>query len=202
MLMQKDVDRYVELMKDINQRLSICDNILNGKNPMGNEIYSIEVASLQFRKIFETIAVSSFIAQEPSFEKAKAILLRKSKARVLLRELERMNKDFFPRPAKIFKDDKNNVTITPSKVIHLTANDLVKGLERSSSVLHVRNPNLPRLNGKEIIGRFIQWRTNIISLLKEHTIHLKGDSGFFIVQMMAPDTLKPVMVRAEPSKNQ
>ena len=64
------MDTYVGVMVEIKLRTAVIDLYMSGRQNAGYKATNIEVIGLQFRKIFELIALSSLAAHRDLYSKA------------------------------------------------------------------------------------------------------------------------------------
>lgn len=191
------MNNYIAIMASIVDRLNFMDPPLKQfvENGTISQI-DFENAALQFRMIFEGIAIASFVANLPEYEKAQRELTGLAKARVVLREISRINPNFYPIPVREVVREGQPIQLIDLDEGYLTRNELEKYIEKCGHILHIRNPNKPPLDTTELTSQFLEWRLKIAKLLRTHKVTLLGDTGFYLIQMM-PQGGRPIWHRFE-----
>lgn len=146
---------------------------------------TLESISLQVRKILELIAMASLVANKTEYEKIYSNFANAWNAEYLLKDLGRVNPDFYPKPVMETPSDdpkvKNHLVDLDND--YLTKNEFIKVYKKCGAIMHASNP-LGRKIGYEYYKKSIpEWRQKIINLLNNHQIRLLGHDGFYLIHM-------------------
>src|SRR6267154_4901847 len=85
-------------MEEVKRRISVVDFFFTGG---GHALYvptTVESVGLQLRKVMELIAFGSLVANKDAYSTMYAEFAKHWNARLLLRDLARINQDFYPKP--------------------------------------------------------------------------------------------------------
>lgn len=182
---EPDIQRYCDLMEEVKRRISVVDFFLTGG---GHALYmptTIESVGLQLRKVMELIAFGSLVANKDIYSATYEKFATHWNARLLLRDLERVNQDFYPKPVV-------EVPHPDPKVLHqlkdrdpdyLSRDEFEKAYEKCGAIMHAENPYGSKIDYGYYQGKLPGWRTQVVNLLNNHQIRLVGEKGFYLVHM-------------------
>jgi hypothetical protein len=179
------MDTYVGVMVEIKLRTAVIDLYLSGRQNAGYLATNIEVIGLQFRKIFELIALSSLAAHRDLYSRAYADFAKHWEATKLLENVRHINPDFYPKPVIEEKTAQPEVksNLRPRDPDYLTKDELVQAHGRCGSLMHAANPYGRGIDYAFFNRCFPEWRAKTINLLNCHQLHVPGDTGFYLVHM-------------------
>lgn len=103
-LNQKTAELYCNILDEVKTRLEIIDRALAQETHDKHDRIAVsDLCSLQFRKVFEAIALGCLLVHGdlPGTTKLKMDVYRADK---LLKSLERLNPDFYPVPCQVIRD--------------------------------------------------------------------------------------------------
>jgi len=146
---------------------------------------TIESVYLQFRKILELIALGSLVANKGEFSKVYNDFAKYWNARSLLRDLERLNANFYPRPIVEVPSKRPRVKmdLQDKKDGFLSKDEFLKLYQKCGAIMHAGNPYGSQVD-YEYYERNIQgWLDKVIGLLNSHTIRLVNDPKLYVVHM-------------------
>ena len=182
-------EKYLGVLVEIKKRTTVIDSFISEETHAIFKAINIEVICLQFRKILELIAFSSLIANAEIFSRHYSEIEKKWNARLMLRDLERINPKFYPNPiiqdAPIIAGTKSNWRDRPND--YLNKDTFVRIYEKCGSLMHAANPYASPVNYNYYEENFSNWHQQIINLLDSHTISLFGDENLYLFQMGATD---------------
>jgi hypothetical protein len=95
---EPDIGKYCYQMEEIKLRINVVSSFLYGQSSAVYAPATVECVCLQIRKILELIAFASLIANKEACTKVFAKVSKAWNAGELLKELERVNPDFYPVP--------------------------------------------------------------------------------------------------------
>lgn len=181
-----DITKYVDLMEEVKRRIVVVNALLAEKPGLPYPATTVESLFLQLRKVLELIALGSLVANREEYSKVYAEFSKSWNARLLLRDLERVNPDFYPRALLATPGQ------TPEVKVHfvdepdaLTKDDFLKLYEKSGAILHAGNPFGSQVDYNYYVTSAPAWRDKVVALLNTHMFHLVGRSEKYVVAMGA-----------------
>ena len=180
-----EITQYSNLMEEIKVRMSVFDFFTIGE---GHALYkptTIESACLQLRKILELIAMASLVANKDAYSAAHKGFAKHWNAKRLLKDIERINPDFYPRPVILAppKDPGAQVRFIDRKEDFLTKAEFVEVYLRCSKMLHAENPYASKIVYKDYERDLPEWRLKVVNLLDLHWISLLDKKELYLIQM-------------------
>src|ERR1700681_4029713 len=97
-LSDPDIAKYCDLMEEVKRRIAVIDYFMTGK---GHALYipsTVESTCLQLRKVLELIAFGSLVANAEAYTSVYSKVSKAWQAADLLKELEKVNSEFYPVP--------------------------------------------------------------------------------------------------------
>lgn len=172
-------------MEEVKLRINAVDFFLTGGGHALYQPTSVESVGLQIRKVLELIVFGSLVANRDIYSAAYEKFASHWNARLLLRDLERVNPNFYPKPVvempssdtralRQLKDRQND---------YLTKNEFESAYEKCGSIMHAENPYGSRIDMKYFMEKLPIWRTQIVHLLNDHQIKLLNEPGFYLIHM-------------------
>ena len=180
-----DLDLYVGLMNEVKNRTIAITQILNKQKTTSFQATNIEFMCLQIRKILELISLGSLVANKQEFEKEQIKYQKFWHAEKILKDIERLNPDFYPRPILEKQSDKPNVkrNLVDKKDENLTKTEFVKVYVKCGKIMHADNPFGSKVELEFYEKQIVLWLDKIIGLLNSHMIKLKGHDNFYLIHM-------------------
>lgn len=167
----------------------MIDAFMAGNTHAVFEATNIETVCLQFRKILELIAFSSLIANVNEYSQQYDKFAEHWNARLMLRDLERVNANFYPRP--IIQEPTSEPGIAMRWLDrpddYLAKDRFIGVYEKCGGLMHAENPYASPMDYGYYKQQLVPWRKQIINLLTAHTIALSGDTNLYLFQMGADD---------------
>jgi hypothetical protein len=93
-----DAERYCSMMAEVKGRSRLLKQVGEGHVPVFPQPARVEFVYLQLRKIIELIAMGSLLANSKTFSQVQSNIQKYWNAKDLLKEIEAINPDFYPRP--------------------------------------------------------------------------------------------------------
>jgi hypothetical protein len=135
---------YCTFLEEVKTRLGLVRSITEGVLTAGGEAFNDEVVAVNLRKTLELIAFGTLSANRVAYAKAHAKFAEHWSAKRLLKNLEQLHPDFYPKPVlrpKILQEG-------PPRHLHfdfvpdgfLTRDEFVELYDLCSQVIHTRNP--------------------------------------------------------------
>jgi len=197
---QPDIQMYSDLMDQIKKRTEVLDFFLTGAGHALYQPTTVESVSLQLRKILELIAFGSLVANKDIYSAAYDKFATHWNARLLLRDLERVNSDFYPKPVveAPSPDPRALHQLKPRQNDYLTREEFERAYEKCGAIMHAENPYGSRIDLAYYLGKLPIWRTQMVNLLNNHQIRLVNDPGFYLIHMKENRDDKVHYYRFEP----
>jgi hypothetical protein len=182
---QTNIEKYAGVMTEIKLRTEVITLHLSGQLHSKYPASTIETIGLQFRKVFELIAFSSLAAHRELYSRVYSDFQKHWEAAKLLKNLRRMNSNFYPEPLIEVPSSIPGVKNDLRNRNHdyLTEGDLITAHGRCGSLLHAANPFGRGIDYNYYKQSFPEWLTKIINLLNCHKVHLPGDTDFYLFHM-------------------
>jgi len=182
------ITTYCNCMEDVKRRIAVIQAVVGGASPLGREDFDGELVCLHLRKVLEQIAFASLSAHKDAYAQAHVDFALHWNAKRLLKKLEKVHPNFYPRPVKVEGPDtrgvKHLVDLTDG---FLTRDDFEFLYDKASEALHVWNPFKASRQVVNFERSIAEWTTRICSLLNEHWIRLYGSEDVWFVQMVQPE---------------
>ena len=189
---QQDIQAYIHCMEEIKRRIAVVSRILGGEINTGYLITNAEILAVQLRKVAELIALSSICSHREDYERIRDNFERDWNARLILRDVERINPDFYPKPTRQVKDPETGKVVETKNREggYLTRDNLIGMVDSCSNILHAFSPyreNLP--DPEQFIEQCKKWRKEIMTLLGHHQVQLvDDDSQWWVIMQTKSDT--------------
>jgi len=173
-------------MEEVKLRMSVIDFFLLGKGHAIYEPPTLESATLQLRKILELVAFGSLVANKEAYTSVYTRVSKTWNAGDLLRELEEINRDFYPVPIVQVPSTAPGVAMHHQKrdpVDYLTKSEFQEVYGRCGVMAHAANPFGKGIDYAYFKQCLPNWRSKIVNLLNAHEIHLFDTSSMYVVLM-------------------
>lgn len=201
-LMQPDVDRYIRVMSEIKWRTEIVMHIeRNDRDNKDKDDPSlwryeslipypvkIETVALQIRRIIESIALASLVANEPLYKEQEERIKTFWKLQQIFEYIEKRNADFYPKPIKQFQHRYERNIESKIEFIEegfMTRNMCVDVYKKCSNILHPQNPFVEDKDSdyEKFYSQVPDWINQIVQLLDCHVFRLVDSNDFYVVHM-------------------
>lgn len=194
--------RYLNNMQQIKLRMHSVQEVLMGVRSTSYPATNIEFCSLQIRKILELIVLSSLVSDLDLYEREFKNLDKMWNPRLIIRDIERINPNFYPEPIEIEHGEIDN--FKPKTDGFLTKNNLIHAYEKCGKYLHAPSLGISKqqeeLMYAEAQTNIVSWSKEIVGLLSVHIVHLHNSRDFYYVVMQAKSDGQPhgnVFTRSE-----
>jgi hypothetical protein len=178
---------YADIMEEIKLRLAAIETFRT--NPIVHPYVMIELCFLQYRYICELLALGCLVAHGDTQFAHSRKLLKQWSADSIIKHLERLHPDFYPRPYRL-RDPSDASTEEPIADGYLSKEKLLSLYARCNLLLHrgtlngILREEVARHDSDEVD----EWGKEIVSLLNYHKIALKNQRySQLIVLMKATD---------------
>jgi len=180
-----DIEKYCALMEEVKLRLAVVDYFISGQRHALYQPPTLESACLQLRKILELIAFGSLVANEHAYTSVHSKVSKGWHAADLLRELERVNPQFYPVPVVEIPSDIPHAILRHKKREgdYLTKANFPEVYGRCGVMAHAANPYGKGLDYAHYQRMLPLWRTQVVNLLNNHEIHLLNRPAMYVIHM-------------------
>ena len=188
---ENDMDRYCKCMEEIKLRVDAVNAILQKRCTTICQATNIEFMCLQIRGILELIALGSLVANEKEYKRRSIELANNPwNAKVILREIERINPKFYPVPGKQMHDPQTNKAKEVINISegYLSREEFPKIYNKCSDVIHSHPFFKGGFDYNSLEKDIPIWIKKIITLLNHHQIQLLNEKQqLWVVMHAAPD---------------
>jgi len=169
-------------MDEVKRRMLVIDFFTSKAGHALFKPTTLESIALQFRKILELVAMASLVANKHAYAKAYADFARHWNAKFLLRDLKKINPDFYPVPFRELPPTKPGVVKDWEDLTsgHLTQADFVRLYDGCGGMLHARNPFGSPLKYEAFENEIGSWHSKIVTLLNCHRVQLLNGNLYVI----------------------
>lgn len=188
--MNNSQDKYIAALIEIKRRMAVIDAFLKGDAHALFVPTTVESVCLQIRKTLELIAFSSLIANIDVYSKQYEKFAENWNAKLMLKDMNRVNPDFYPNPIIQTPSNKNGITSEWSNRENdfLTQEEFIKVYDKCGAIMHADNPYGSKVDYEFYSTSIKNWRNKIINLLNTYTIKLVGDENLYLYQMGAANS--------------
>jgi hypothetical protein len=182
-----DMTKYLEAMREIKLRQEVIHNLSTGALFTKYNVQTIEVIGLQFRKIFELIALASLSAHHKLYSQAYKDFASHWRASKMIGNLRKINPNFYPHPIIQGPSDDPKIASKWSnrKDDYLTEARLIDAHWRCGALMHAANPYAKTIDYDSYAQNFKIWHEQFVNLLDCHTIQFPNDKVLYLIQMGA-----------------
>jgi hypothetical protein len=185
---------YADLMDEARLRLHAMRDAIACRDRWVPRLLQ-EFAYLQLRMLCEIIAVGCLVAHGDIKDSGT---LKLWEAPRILKKLEELNADFFPRAVRFQKLPNGDIHLDNYNAPHLTKTELAKLWGQSGDFLHRGGAkNLTARHGKILnvdLDAIIEYGQKILNLLEQHVISSADKRGHLLVALAADDAGGNAMV--------
>ncbi len=189
-----ELGKYQDCLYEIKKRIEVIGDHINKKTTEKYLIIEVETVCLQFRKIIEKIMLMSLVANKKAYAEQNEKYARHYHAKHIMRDLERINPDFYPVPLIRIKKENDYDELKTIDAGYLMKDELVKIYETCGGMMHAHNPFSANKPIEDIQKEFPVWLTKICLLLNHHQITLLGGKLMVVALMERADNGLPQAV--------
>ncbi len=182
-----DRAKYAACMEEIKKRTLVVEAFLSGSRSALYLKTTVESIYLQFRKILELIAMASLSAS-PEYMARYDRFRRHYNGKRILRDLEKVNPEFYPRPTRqvIDPDTGKVVEVVDVESGFLTKDEYVELYDICGDLLHAENPYAEGQQDMKLrLQEASEWKNRIVTLLNHHQVQLADSAKQIWVLMHA-----------------
>lgn len=192
--------QYAACMEELKLRTNVILSITSGSFTVASrEDFSTELACLHLRKALELLAFASLTANRGKYAQAHRNFTQHWNAKQLLKNLERVHPDFYPRPITLNNQERSGIKhFTDVTTGHLTRVDFAFLYDKTSRVLHTRNPFSREPGTIDFRYSIAEWVGRIQTLLSTHYMRLVDSTSLWVVFMKHAADGRVHVLRADP----
>lgn len=180
-----DAVKYCDLMLELKCRINAVNALATGSVSLGYLPINVESIYLQYRKVLELIAFGSLVANKDRYAEARANFSSDWHAERVLKQIERINPDFYPEPILQTPVEGGDFCAKFEKFHgdYLTRESFSILYDKCGDILHSENPYGDQYDYTEFMDQAVAWGVKIRNLLNAHSIRLVDDEKFYLIQM-------------------
>ena len=192
---QNAVEKYLEQLKEVKQRGNVFQAFSRGNANAIYEEASVEVATLQLRKILELLAFGFVLATGEKAIPAYTSFVKYKNVKEFFSLLRNLNEDYYPKPIMQGVDGQGKMNWTDLAADeYLTTEDFTILFEHCDRVLEPRRVGALPMSLEQCKTANLRWYKKIVQLLNAHLVHPAGNDIAYLFQMGTSD--------ADPTCNQ
>ncbi len=177
------IRKYGELMSQVKPRIAVVDLMLHPRTQFLPYELTIESVALQLRMTLELVAFASLVANREAYVRERAAFAKDWNATDMLKRLERLNANFYPRPVKPIRTPDGVIDLHDSKADYLRASEVARTYGELGGWCHAANPYAEPLDYLSVLRQLFQLRNKLVALLDQHQVRLFDESEFWLVSM-------------------
>jgi hypothetical protein len=176
-----DLVTYCNCMEEVRHRVGIIYAVHCGQVSTGDSGIDVEIMFMQFRKVLELIAFASLTANKAEYSAQFEKFSTHWNAERMLRDLEKVNPDFYPVSLQPFNQTPDGVKHFPATADgFLTKDEFVSLYDKCGKVQHARNPfSTEAIPQSEYTVQ--EWVSRIKTLLRVHLMRLVNGDKWVVV---------------------
>ena len=136
----------------------------------------------------------SLVANKEAYAEQNAKFAKHYHAERIMRDLERINPDFYPVPTMLIHKENEYDEWKNIESGYLTKDELIRIYEICGGMMHAQNPFSAVKPLEEIQQKFPDWLSKICVLLNHHQIKLLGGKLMVVAMMERSDNGLPQAV--------
>lgn len=164
--------KYRHCMAEVKHRTEAIRLFISKQRTTGYPYTDVEFVCLQFRKILELIALANLVSNRHEYAKKYKNFVNHYHAKHILRDIEKINPNFYPRPGKQVVTPGKITEVIPIKDGYLTKDEFVAMYDECSELAHAENPFMTPKDIEDLRSKFPLWLSKIITLLNHHQVQL------------------------------
>ena len=192
---QNAVEKYLEQLREVKQRGNVFQAFSRGSANAIYEEATVEVATLQLRKILELLAFAFVLATGEKAIPAYVNFVKYKNVKEFFSQLQKINKDYYLQPVIQKQNEQGEMQwIYPVADEYLTPEDFDILFEHCDRVLEPRRVGALPMSLEQCKTANLRWHDKIVRLLNAHLVHPENNDVAYLFQMGASD--------ADPTCNQ
>ncbi len=186
---EKSLILYLRNMQKIKWRVNAIKDIVRKNRSTTYPQTNTEFCVLQIRKILELIAFSSLVSDADIYRKKLSKIEQMWNARLILKDIERIHPNFYPRPISINAEDQSQWDDLAKP--YLTRDQFESIYDKCGKYLHEISPfktdKQIQEEYDEIQIKITEWLNLIIHLLNTHIVYLYNEKKLLYISMGGED---------------
>lgn len=183
---QNAVEKYLEQLREVKQRGNVFHAFSSGTANAIYEEATVEVATLQLRKILELLAFGFVLATGEKAIPAYASFTKYKNVKEFFSQLQKINKDYYLQPAIQKQNEQEEMQwIYPVSDEYLTPEDFDILFEHCDRVLEPRRVGVLPMSLEQCKTANLRWYAKIVRLLNAHLVHSEDKDVAYLFQMGA-----------------
>lgn len=172
-------------MEEVKRRINVALHFLDSPESAVYFQPAVESAALQIRKILERIAFGSLIANRLLYEQTYENFSKTWNAGMLLKDLARINPNYYPTPIKSVLQKKNDELLVHEILMagYLTPEEFQDAYHLCNGVLHATNPYKSERDMQRMSQKLKIWVNQIVQLLNTHEVHFVDQRSMWVINM-------------------
>lgn len=196
---RQDLVTYCNCLEEVKRRVAVGRSITRGHFSTGQEDLDAEIVCLQLRKSLELVAFASLSANRALYMKVRSDVEKAWSANRILKTLQRVHPDFYPRPIRLGREDEAGVKhFEDVKDSFLTRDDYVVIYDKCSQVIHAWNPHRTGPKHVDFDISLDAWLGRLEKLLELHYFKLPEDAVVHLAYLSYPPDGKAHVLTGEP----
>lgn len=183
------ISHYCDVMEEIKKRMAVIKGFLKGGCYTLYMPTTLECICLQLRKTLELIALGSLVLNKREYKKHHNDFRKHWNGGEILKKLEKINPDFYPKPIKEVPSSTPNIKsdLIDIKDGFLTKKEFLEAYGRCGKIAHADNPFGSKTNYDFYEKQILDWHNKIMKLMDTHTIRLANDKYIYLIHMQEND---------------
>ena len=171
-------------MEEAKLRIALIRSVLAKSTSVGRDDFDAELIFIQLRKTLELTAFASMSANKEKYATAYSKYSSHWNAELMLKDLERINPDFYPVPLKVESCGVNGVkNLGFVRDGFLTSAEFIKLYNICGRGLHARNPYSTKDPTIQMGHSLEEWTKRIDNLLSFHRARMVDNVDGWIVTL-------------------
>jgi hypothetical protein len=192
---QNAIEKYLEQLREVKERGNVFKAFSRGTVNAIYEEATVEVATLQLRKILELLAFGFVLVMGEKAIPAYVSFVKYENIKEFFSQLRKLNKDYYLQPVLQKQNEQGEMQwIYPAADEYLTSEDFAILFEHCDRVLEPRRVGALPMSLEQCKTANLRWYNKIVRLLDAHLVHPEDNDVAYLFQMGASD--------ADPTCNQ
>ncbi len=181
---QNAIEMYLEQLRCVKERGKVFQAFSRGTANAIYEETTVEVATLQLRKILELLAFGFVLATGEKAIPAYASFVKYKNVKEFFSQLRKLNKDYYLQPVLQERNEQGEMQwIHLAADEYLTPEDFAILFEHCDRVLEPRRVGALPMSLKQCKTANLRWYSKIVRLLNSHLVHPEDNDVAYLFQM-------------------
>ena len=183
--MEPDKKAYIAVMEEIKRRIEVVSALHDQRIRVMYLAPHVESMVLQVRMITELVALASLAANKAIFEEHKKKFENHWHPKVILKDVESLNPNFYPKPIAQMplSETRIEIALVETETGFMTRDELIQVHGRCGNLLHAQNPFGKGADYDYYEKMVPKWMGQIAKLLSSHRVKLLNKNHFYWVLM-------------------